>query len=112
MSCGRRPKLIAAILANISYHKPFIHTPPKSLFTKRRGTFWEPDPGSYRQHRAPGLSHAERAANRAILRKVLADGASEADAIASLSPEEKGFAKSKRAKAERKSKLIKTELLR
>ena len=68
--------------------------------------------GSYRQHRAPGLSHAEHAANRAILRKVLADGASEADAIASLSPEEKGFAKSKRAKAERKSKLIKTELLR
>ena len=44
MSCGRRPKLIAAILANISFHKPFIHTPPKSLFTKRRGTFWEPDP--------------------------------------------------------------------
>ena len=61
---------------------------------------------------ASGLSHAERAANRAILRKVLADGASEADAIASLSPEEKGFAKSKRPKAERKSKLIKTELLR
>ena len=46
------------------------------------------------------------------LRKVLADGVSEADAIASLSPEEKGFAKSKRAKAERKSTLIKTELLR
>ena len=67
--------------------------------------------GSYRQHRATGLFHVEHAANCAILRKV-ADGVSEADAIASLSPEEKGFAKSKRAKAERKSKLIKTELLR
>ena len=22
----------------------FIHTPPKSLFTKTRGTLWEPDP--------------------------------------------------------------------
>ena len=50
MSCGRRPKLIAAILANISYHKPFIHTPPKSLFTKRRGTFWEPDPSRVDGH--------------------------------------------------------------
>ena len=24
---------------------PFIHTPQKSLFAKRCGTFWEPDPG-------------------------------------------------------------------
>ena len=67
--------------------------------------------GSYRQHRAPGLSHAERAANRAILRKI-ADGLSEADAIASLSPDEKRVAKSQQAKAERMSKLIKTDLLR
>ena len=26
------------------FSNPFIHTPPKSLFTKRRSTFWEPDP--------------------------------------------------------------------
>ena len=25
-------------------YNPFIHTPQKSLFTKRCSTFWEPDP--------------------------------------------------------------------
>ena len=28
----------------LPFSNPFIHTPPKFLFTKRRSTFWEPDP--------------------------------------------------------------------
>ena len=45
MISGRRPELIAAVLAVLGNYKAFIHTPPKSLFTKTRGTLWEPDPG-------------------------------------------------------------------
>ena len=30
------------------FSNPFIHTPPKALFTKRRSTFWEPDPVAFR----------------------------------------------------------------
>ena len=44
MSCGRRPELIAAILAWFLFYNTFIHTPPKSFLTKRCGTFWEPNP--------------------------------------------------------------------
>ena len=44
MSQGRRPELIAAILAILPFYNTFIHTPPKSLFTKRGGTLSEPDP--------------------------------------------------------------------
>ena len=36
--------LIAAILARFPFYNTFIHTPPKSLFSKGRGTLWEPDP--------------------------------------------------------------------
>ena len=44
MSSGGPPQLIAAVLMVLPNAKAFIHTPPKSLFTKTRGTLWEPDP--------------------------------------------------------------------
>ena len=68
MSLGRRPQLIAAILAGFPFYSTFIHRshpsklhPPTSLlinlFSKRRGTYWaEPDPG------LSNVSHAGRGA--------------------------------------------------
>ena len=44
MSLGLGPQLIAAVSAILSHQNPFIHNPPKSLFTKRCSTLWEPDP--------------------------------------------------------------------
>ena len=44
MSLGRRPQLIAALLANISYYEPFIHTKRSSRPGGTSRTFWEPDP--------------------------------------------------------------------
>ena len=39
---GPCPNLMS--LPWLPFSIPFIHTPPKSLFTKRRGTYWEPNP--------------------------------------------------------------------
>ena len=30
----------------MTLYNTFIHTPPKSMFTKRRGTLWEPNPSA------------------------------------------------------------------
>ena len=37
-------------MATLPFYNTFIHTPLKSLFTKRRGTISEPDPAAVREH--------------------------------------------------------------
>ena len=44
MSLGPGPQLIATLLANISYYKPFIHTKRVENAGGASRTFWEPDP--------------------------------------------------------------------